>query len=291
MRLHSLTLLAPLLLSLPSTYSFSCSLSPSSIPYDLSPLTGVRETSRVSETPPTTSEAKVFMELCKEGGLGKEDGLSDEDQCPSNTRVCVKLTNHKPSSSEPDRITAVIPIWTTDIPDEDVFTTPMGKNGEEGLKIYVNGPEYAGVRQHLNLSLICDPKSDTPQPTLVSFTAGLLSLEWATPDACPRNGDGDTPISDGGSGSGESGTGGSGGGFFAFLRFVFWLAVIALVLYFAIGIFYNHQQYSARGWDLIPHRDFWREVPVLLQDLFSHVFAGLRGGSSGGGRGGYSSLG
>ena len=54
---------------------------------------------------------------------------------------------------------------------------------------------------------------------------------------------------------------------------------------------YNHQQYSSRGWDLIPHRDFWRECPVLVQDLFSHVLAGLRGGGGGGGRGGYSSLG
>jgi hypothetical protein len=42
---------------------------------------------------------------------------------------------------------------------------------------------------------------------------------------------------------------------------------------------------------MIPHRDFWREFPVLVQDLFSHVLAGLRGQSGGGGRGGYSSLG
>ena len=80
-------------------------------------------------------------------------------------------------------------------------------------------------------------------------------------------------------------------GFWGFIKLVFWLAVTGLILYFAIGIFYNHQQYSAKGWDLIPHRDFWREFPVLVQDLGAHVLAGVRGQSGGGGRGGYSSLG
>ena len=66
-------------------------------------------------------------------------------------------------------------------------------------------------------------------------------------------------------------------------------------------MFYNHQQYSAKGWDLVPHRDFWREFPILISDLFRHIFSGIRGvgggggggGSGGGGssRGGYSSLG
>ena len=56
------------------------------------------------------------------------------------------------------------------------------------------------------------------------------------------------------------------------------------------GIFYNHQQYSAKGWDLIPHRDFWREIPTLISDLFGHIYGGLRG-AGGPSRGGYSSLG
>jgi hypothetical protein len=54
------------------------------------------------------------------------------------------------------------------------------------------------------------------------------------------------------------------------------------------GIFYNHQQYSARGWDLVPHRDFWREFPSLVRDLVGHVFSNVRGGGS---RGGYNTLG
>lgn len=54
------------------------------------------------------------------------------------------------------------------------------------------------------------------------------------------------------------------------------------------GMFYNHQQYSARGWDLVPHRDFWRELPTLGSDLVHHVSTNVRGGGS---RGGYNSLG
>ncbi|WVW86329.1 hypothetical protein I302_108371 [Kwoniella bestiolae CBS 10118] len=273
-------LLASILL-LPLVTAFSCSLTASSIPYDISPLSGLREVSKDTPTPPTTSEAKVRMELCNPEGIGKQDGVADEDQCPPNTRVCLTLLNHKPSASDPDRITAVIPIWPADIPDQDVFTTPMGKKGEQGLKVYVQGADYAGVQQHLNLTLLCSQTDTAPNPTFVSYTSGLVSLEWATPDACPRSADSPSAPSEGSSGSGM--------GFWGFIKFVFWLSIIGLIAYFAIGIFYNHQQYSAKGWDLIPHRDFWREVPVLLQDLFSHLFAGLRGSS--GGRGGYSSLG
>lgn len=54
------------------------------------------------------------------------------------------------------------------------------------------------------------------------------------------------------------------------------------------GMFYNHQQYSARGWDLVPHRDFWRELPTLGSDLVHHISSNVKGGGS---RGGYNSLG
>ncbi|WVQ84562.1 hypothetical protein IAT38_006716 [Cryptococcus sp. DSM 104549] len=277
--------LLPVLLLSPLVTSFECSLTASSIPYDLSPLKGYRSAAKDTHTPPTTSEAKVELELCSPEGLKKEDGVADEDQasCPTGTKVCLRLFNRKPSSSEPDRVTAVIPFWSVDIPEGDISTSPLGKNGEQGLKLYINGPEYAGTPQHLNVTLVCSPSSTDPNPTLVSYTAGLLSLQWDTPDACPLNAE-NSP-------SGGSASGGGGGGFFKFLKLLFWLSVTGLMVYFAIGIFYNHQQYSAKGWDLVPHRDFWREVPTLMADLFSHIFAGVRGGSTGGGRGGYSSLG
>ncbi|ORY31678.1 autophagy-related protein 27 [Naematelia encephala] len=288
MRLSTRTstpLLVLALSALPQVYPWSCSFTASNIPYDLDPLSGLRYASRSSSTPPTTSEARVMFDLCSESGINREGGVADEDQCPERTRVCLKLLNNKPSASDPERITAVVPIWKVDTPDDSISTSPIGKNGQDGLNIYVQGDDYAGTRQSLNLTLHCDQSASDPEPTLVSYQPGLLSLEWSTPDACPRNSEGD---SDGGGGNGTEGNGKSGVGFFGFLKALFWLLVIGLILYFAVGIFYNHQQYSAKGWDLIPHRDFWRDVPVLVQDLLSHMFSGIRGG---GGRGGYNSLG
>lgn len=65
-------------------------------------------------------------------------------QCPSDARACVKVINIKPSSDNSERVTSVIPIWTADIPSDLVWVAPLGRGGEEGVKIYVEGGEYAG---------------------------------------------------------------------------------------------------------------------------------------------------
>lgn len=124
----------------------------------------------------------------------------------------------------------------------------------------------------LEILLTCaDSESE---PTLESYTGGALSLKWSTPSACPQS-----------SGGGESS---SGGGFWGFIKYCFWATFFVGIAYFALGAFYNHQQYSARGWDLVPHRDFWRELPNLAGDFGGHVVGNVRSST---GRGGYSSLG
>lgn len=65
---------------LPLVAAFDCSITAFSISYDISPLAGLRTASKDSSTPPTTSEVKVSMNLCGGEGLGKEDGVADEDQ-------------------------------------------------------------------------------------------------------------------------------------------------------------------------------------------------------------------
>lgn len=89
-------------------------------------------------------------------------------------------------------------------------------------------PRVNRVPQRLQLTLLCDTSSDSPNPTLVSYTVGALSLRWETPDACPRSGDPSNP-------SNPSGSSGGGGGFFSFVKTLFWLIIIGLILYFAIG--------------------------------------------------------
>lgn len=123
----------------------------------------------------------------------------------------------------------------------------------------------------LSLLLVCTDSES--EPTLESYTSGALSLRWSTPAVCASA---NVPSSSG------------GGGFWGFVKFCFWASFFVLLAYFVLGALYNHQQYSARGWDLVPHRDFWRELPSLAGDFGGHVVGNVRSST---GRGGYSSLG
>lgn len=38
----------------------------------------------------------------------------------------------------------MVPIWPNSLGDDKIWTTPIGEKGEGGLKIYVEGNEYAG---------------------------------------------------------------------------------------------------------------------------------------------------
>jgi hypothetical protein len=59
------------------------------------------------------------------------------------------------------------------------------------------------------------------------------------------------------------------------------------------GMYYNYTTYGSRGLDLLPHKDFWVDLPTMMSDLFSHIASNVRGGSSSGTsrRSGYTSLG
>lgn len=76
--------------------------------------------------------------------------------------------------------------------------------------------------------------------------------------------------------------------------------LIALVAYFVGGAFNNYSQYGSTGFDMIPHRDMWRDLPSVIGDLFrgqshrhsvvpSETDAVMTG--RGGSRSGYSALG
>ena len=71
----------------------------------------------------------------------QEKGLAD-GQCPSDSKVCLKLVNIKGSD---ERVTSVIPVWSKDVPSDQILSTPfMGMDKSSGVEITVNGPEYAG---------------------------------------------------------------------------------------------------------------------------------------------------
>jgi len=47
------------------------------------------------------------------------------------------------------------------------------------------------------------------------------------------------------------------------------------VAYFALGAYHNYSTYGATGWDMIPHRDMWRDLPWVVSDLVRRKTASL----------------
>nr|GAT56365.1 predicted protein [Mycena chlorophos] len=66
------------------------------------------------------------------------------------------------------------------------------------------------------------------------------------------------------------------------------LLVLAFATYMGLGAYSNYTQYGASGLDLLPHRDFWMEVPWMLRDVVSHLCSSVRPRRSH--RGGYSAV-
>ncbi|KAG8988260.1 hypothetical protein FRB90_002861 [Tulasnella sp. 427] len=181
--------------------------------------------------------------------LKEREGYDAADQCPAGTLACLTETNKKPNDGG-DRITAVIPLAVA----SDLKTEAR--------------------------SLQCSPK-------FVSFdrVRGVVDIEWSVPAACPLPRDGDHDEDNKNPPNKEEPAAGSTGGG---VGWFFLVILLALLGYFGLGAYYNYNNYGSTGWDLIPHRDFWREVPYLVEDLVSYMFSSVRSG--GGSRGGYVSV-
>ncbi|KIY73059.1 hypothetical protein CYLTODRAFT_387493 [Cylindrobasidium torrendii FP15055 ss-10] len=254
---------------------FNCLITTDSLKFDLTSLGGEHTVQRERETPPSKMVDKVRFDLC--GDLKSLSDVSKQDQCPEGTRACLSTTNVK--ENEKDRIVAVIPIATSSSlqPAYSALSSP------KGLELTLNGPKYVDdSAQSLSLTLLC--ATDASDPTFASYNGSKLSLEWKTPAACGKGNDTDG----GGSGGKEEDNPprersvGSGIGWF------FLVLVLAFVAYFGIGAYYNYSTYGASGKDLIPHRDFWQEVPYMVKDVVSHLCSSVRARRST--RGGYISV-
>ncbi|KAG7449502.1 uncharacterized protein BT62DRAFT_587764 [Guyanagaster necrorhizus] len=254
---------------------FDCHVTVSStVKFDLTSIGGERTVSRKRDTPPTSMVDTVRLDLCSE--LPSQDGVNERDQCPSHTRVCLTKINKKEDAD--DRIVAVVPIVQTSTanPSYKALSAP------KGLSVIMHGPSYTSgsAAQTLNLTLLCDPDASNSDPTIMSYDGAELRLEWHTPAGCSFGEDN----SGGGSGGPSDGPAeesvGSGLGWF------FLVLLLAFLAYFGLGAYYNYTTYGASGKDLIPHRDFWQEVPYMLSDVASHLCSSVRPRRSSG-RGGY----
>jgi autophagy-related protein 27 len=83
--LHSLSLsFLPLLPSLASA-AFDCSFDVSSHHFNLTPLKGLHTTSKTADTPPTTENTTVFLDLCQD--LHWDSDIYDpKDRCEEGTQ-------------------------------------------------------------------------------------------------------------------------------------------------------------------------------------------------------------
>ncbi|PFH54097.1 hypothetical protein AMATHDRAFT_53914 [Amanita thiersii Skay4041] len=241
--------------------------------FDLSPLVGEHAVNRTRKMPPTEMVEALRFDLCEE--LKPLEGVSEGDQCPSGTRACLTTINQKKDAD--DRIVAVIPLTQTSTMSPSYSFDPSSKS----LSITFSGAEYpqpsdsTSVKQSMHVKLICTSDTSSP-PKFLSYDGARLSIEWSTPSACPQSDDGKHDTGKDGKGGDDNKNGdndgshqeenvGSGVGWF------FLMLLLAFIAYFALGAYYNYSTYGARGLDLIPHRDFWQEVPYMLRDVISHL--------------------
>ncbi|KAA1473939.1 hypothetical protein DENSPDRAFT_803280 [Dentipellis sp. KUC8613] len=250
-----------------------CRIEVSRMKYDLSSISGDHTVSRTRDTPPSSMQDTIRFNIC--GELNILDDVDERDQCPSGTRACLTKVNKK--DSESDRVVAVVPLAQTSGLHEEhaILSSPRG------LNIKIHGPPYPSsgsaepIPQAFKLSLLCS--TETSDPVFKSYEDGEAHVEWSTPAGCGFQGDEEPPKGDdktgGGSGSGdekEEESVGSGIGWF------FLVVILVFAGYFILGAYYNYTTYGATGADLIPHRDFWREVPYMARDVVSHLCSSFR---------------
>jgi len=282
MRLLSRTGLLSLILSLSTQTALAaddtpwdCHVTISKASYDLTSIAGEHTVVAPSRnSPPSTYVDVLRFNLCAE--LTAVDGVPDGDQCPSGTLACMTTTNQKENAD--DRVVGVVPLATTST------LNPVSSLTKDKLSIILHGPTYGSesTAKSLNVIFTCLESGEDEEPTLgASDVEGMEHVFWNTKAGCAVKGD--TP---GNTNPPEDGvtSGGSGIGWF------FLLLLLSFLAYLGLGAYYNYNNYGASGWDLVPHRDFWRDVPSLLKDVVSHLFSSVRGGRSTGGRGGYVSV-
>ncbi|KAL0138954.1 LEM3/CDC50 family protein [Mucor lusitanicus] len=237
---------------------------------DLSKLNNVFTISHEEKTPPTVTTTEVQVNLCDSLPVPNENA---QDFCGKDTLICRRIIHTKGETKSVDYIQPIAENKdNTDfkpIKPEDDAT----KSGYQYI-LSLNGGNWADKAQSAQVFLECDEsgsKDKPSDPTVVSYNHDVLTLQWKTVFACATKGsekkpDDDkktTPPPSNPNDSEKKGMSGIG----IFFTIVFVLAAV----YFVGGAFYNFKMYNARGLDLIPHREFWFDLPYLIRDLFAHV--------------------
>ena len=231
--------------------------------------------SRLDETPPSTTETEVTLDLCR--SLPANRTLPRDEQCAPGTLVCTRRSNRRAGTARVEQVIS------------SAATGPGGaisgkvseyehdvRAGKETFFLELEGKPWAGRSQRTKVRFECDPRAGDGMPIVSEYdmSAGILQLRWVTALACSQQSNVPRP----GAPAREK----RGIGFFSVF---FTVAVVAFVAYMIVGMWNNYTQYGATGWDMVPHRDFWRESPYIARDAALHVFRSVSHAASP--RGGY----
>ncbi|KAL0082452.1 autophagy-related protein 27 [Phycomyces blakesleeanus] len=249
-------------------------------------------------TYPTITSTQTEINICD--ALNRPSDVDEEDFCKDRTYICRRVINTKKGS---DRVTHVQAIAgefegsklnaTVEVPNNT--EQDLSQNGAQ-LSISLGGEHINNKSLSALITLECDTsqptKEDPNEPTIVSFKSNVLAVHWKTVFACgaqpkekiPKEDeptedepsedepskDKDVPPKDINEGMSSIGV------FFTFVG-------LLIGLYFGGYALYNYKVYNARGIDLLPHRDFWIELPYLIKDLITHVMDSMSSNRRGGG--------
>jgi len=221
--------------------------------------------------PPSTMHDVLRFNIC--GDLKHQDDLKEPDQCGQGTRACFTTTNKK--EGEQERIITVVPVAQS---SSDYTIQAFSTQSSKGLTLTLSAGPYPNDGPKQTLKIVMNCADETQEPKFTGYDGSQAAIEWNVVEACgsnadkpPNTGDDSTPPNDE--------PGGSSMGWF------FFILLLIIAAYFGLGAYHNYNQYGSSGWDLIPHRDFWRDVPYLIRDLVSHLFSSGRSS-----RGGYTSV-
>jgi len=143
------------------------------------------------------------------------------------------------------------------------------------------GGDASGFILHFNagedsrqsdIEFICDAGAGTGALTALTPAENpthYYHLQWKSNLACP-GGDGD------GDGGGDGGDGDDDGGISGGWIFIIILVCIA-VLYVVGGVIYKRVRTEDRGIDMIPNKDFWFSLPLLVVAGHLYIWRKLRG--------------
>ncbi|RIB30509.1 autophagy-related protein 27-domain-containing protein [Gigaspora rosea] len=162
---------------------------------------------------------------------------TSENTCEAGTNICA-IKTIKFNNDDSDDDPKIIDIKQIVKNSADFPPSYSFSEVNDGsLEIILGGGKYEEEQQKANITFLIDQDKDY-EPDIKEYKNNTLFIEWKIETS---------------------------GIFIGFLG------------YLVIGIAYNHHTYNSHGWDLLPHRDFWRSVPYMLSDLSKNILNYISG--------------